>query len=167
MLACHTVRPARLADALALAQVQHAAVHGLAAEHYPQSVLELWAPAVTLVRAERLYRETQDAGGRHYVAELRGEVIGFGVVLPEAGEIQACYVAPIAVRCGVGRTLLIAMEAAVEAAGVHEIGARASVNAKSFYRAQGYASTGRGEHQFEDGTRMVVVQMRKDISPLF
>ena len=87
-------------------------------------------------------------------------------MVPEAGEIAACYVAPEAARQGVGKALLDAMEAAASAHGMHELRARASLNAKSFYSAFGYHVSGRGEHRFEDGTVMVVAFMRKDNSPL-
>lgn len=160
------IRPARLADALAIAALQHVAVHGLAAEHYPQPVLERWSPPVTLGRAERAYRDSQDEGGLALVAERDGEVVGFGIVLPEMGEIAACYVAPDAVRRGIGRRLLHAMEASAANAGVHELRVRASLNAKSFYSAFGYHVIARSEHLFEDGTPMVVAHMRKDNSPL-
>ena len=160
------VRPARLADALAIAVVHHTAVHQLAAGFYPGDVLLHWSPPVALARAERLYRETQEDGGLTFVAEENGEIIGFGIVMPEAGEISACYVAPDASRKGIGRALLSAMESAISAAGVHEIHVRASLNAKSFYSAFGYRAQGRGESQFEDGTRMVVAFMAKDISPV-
>jgi ribosomal protein S18 acetylase RimI-like enzyme len=160
------IRPARLSDALAIAALHHVAVHGLAAAHYPREVLTQWSPPVTLSRAERLYRETQDDGGLTMVAERDGNIVGFGVAIPGAGEISACYVAPDATRQGVGRLLLRAMEAAIAAEGVHELRVRASLNAKNFYSAFGYHVSGRGEHRFEDGTPMVVAFMRKDNSPL-
>ena len=160
------IRPARLGDALAIAALHHVAVHQLAAPFYPREVLMHWSPPVTLAGAERRYRETQDDGGLTLLAEQNGSLVGFGVVMPEAGEIAACYVAPEASRRGVGRALLAAMEAAVSRHGVHELNVRASLNAKSFYSAFGYHVIGRGEHRFEDGTVMVVAFMRKDNSPL-
>lgn len=160
------IRPARLGDALAIAALHHVAVHKLAAPFYPHEVLEHWSPPVTLIGAERRYRETQEDGGLTLLAEQDGSLAGFGVVIPEAGDIAACYVAPEATRRGVGRALLAAMEATVSAHGVHELNVRASLNAKSFYSAFGYHVSGRGEYRFEDGTVMVVAFMRKDISPV-
>ena len=159
------IRPARLSDALSIAGVHHAAVHELAAEHYPDAVLDRWAPAVTLARAERRYRETQDDGGLCFVAESAGSIVGFGVVMPEAGEIAACYVAPAAVRCTIGRALLTTLEAAATSVGTFELAVRASINAKPFYSARGYLVTSRGAYQFEDGTTMAVAFMRKDLTP--
>ena len=160
------VRPARLADALSIATVHHAAVHELAAEHYPDAVLDRWAPAVSVDRAERRYRETQDDGGLCCVAESAAGIVGFGVVMPEAGEIAACYVAPGTVRRSIGRTLLATLEAAATSVGTFELAVRASINAKPFYSARGYLVTGRGEYQFDDGTTMAVAFMRKDLTPV-
>jgi putative acetyltransferase len=161
------VRPARLADALGIAGVHHAAVHRLAAGHYPPAVLERWAPPVSLRRAERLYRETQDAGGLTLVAETGTEgLVGFGIVVPASGEIAACYVTPGAARRGVGRQLLAALEKAATGAGTFELSVRASINARPFYSARGYLVVERGEHRFEDGTPMAVAFMRKDLTPL-
>lgn len=160
------IRPARLGDALAIAALHHVAVHQLAAPFYPREVLEHWSPPVTLTGAERRYRETQEDGGLTLLAEQDGEPAGFGVVIPETGDIAACYVAPDLSRRGIGRTLLAAMETMVSAHGVHELNVRASLNAKSFYSAFGYHVSGRGEYRFEDGTVMVVAFMRKDVSPV-
>ncbi len=164
--ASFTVRPARLADALSIAGVHHAAVHGLAAEHYPDTVLDLWAPSVSLTAAERRYREAQDEGGLCFVAESVGGVVGFGIVAPEAGEIVACYVAPEAARRGIGQQLLATLEAAATSVGTFELAVRASINAKPFYSALGYLVTRRADHQFENGTTMAVAYMRKDLTPL-
>lgn len=160
------IRPARLGDALAIAALHHVSVHALAGAFYPPEVLAHWSPPVTLAGAERRYREGQEDGGLTLLAERNGELAGFGVVVPEAGEIAACYVAPEASRQGVGKVLLNAMESAAAAYGMHELRVRASLNAKSFYSALGYHVSGRGEHRFEDGTVMVVAFMRKDNSPL-
>lgn len=160
------IRPARLGDALAIAALHHVSVHALAAPFYPREVLMHWSPPVTLAGAERRYRESQEDGGLTLLAERNGALAGFGVVVPEAGEIAACYVAPEASRQGVGKALLNAMESTVVAHGVHDLRVRASLNAKSFYSAFGYHVSGRGEHRFEDGTVMVVAFMRKDNSPI-
>ena len=160
------IRPARLADALSIAALHHVSVHAMAGAFYPREVLEHWSPPVTLASAERRYRESQEDGGLTLVAERGGEFVGFGIVVPEAGEILACYVAPDAARQGIGRQLLNAMEAAAAAHGVHDLRIRASLNAKSFYSAFGYHVSGRAEYTFDDGTPMVVAYMRKDNSPL-
>ena len=160
------VRPTRLADALDIAVLHHAAVHRLGTGFYDTEILGRWAPPVTLERAERRYRETQASGGVTLVAERQGEIAGFGMFEAAAGRISACYVAPDLARKGIGKALVAAMEAAMAAERAPVIHVRASRNARSFYTALDYRVSGRGEHLFEDGTRMVVVHLEKDIAPL-
>ncbi len=160
------VRPARLADALGIAAVHHAAVHQLAAGYYPQAVRDLWAPDVTLDGAERRYREAQDDGGLCFVAESAGSVVGYGVVVPEAGEIAGCYVLPGMVRGGIGRVLLLTLETAATSIGTFELAVRAPINAKPFFSARGYLVTGRSDLRFADGTTMAIANMRKDLTPI-
>lgn len=160
------VRPARLGDALDIAVLHHVAVHRLGAGFYDAEILGRWAPPVTIERAERLYRETQANGGVTLVADRQGEIAGYGMVEVASGRISGCYVAPDLARKGIGRALVSAMEAAIAAGRAPVIHVRASRNARSFYTALGYRVTGRGEHLFDNGTRMVVVHLEKDISPL-
>lgn len=160
------IRPARLADALDIAALHHVAVHRLAAGFYEAEVLSRWSPPVTVARAERVYRETQEAGGLTLVAESAGEIAGFGIVHPADGEISACYVAPEQARQGIGRRLVNEMERTARASGARALRVRAGRNARSFYTALGYRVGGRGEHLFEDGTRMVVVHLEKDLAPI-
>lgn len=160
------IRPARLADALDIAALHHVAVHRLAAGFYEADVLGRWSPPVTVARAERVYREAQEAGGLTLIAESEGEIAGFGTVRPADGEISACYVAPEQARKGVGRRLVDAMERTALASGARALRVRAGRNARSFYTALGYRVGGRGEHLFDDGTRMVVVLLEKDLAPI-
>lgn len=160
------IRPARLADALDIAALHHVAVHRLAAGFYDADVLSRWSPPVTVSRAERIYREAQAAGGLTLVAEADGEIAGFGIVRPADGEISACYVAPEQARKGIGRKLVDAMEQVARSSGARALRVRAGRNARSFYAALGYRVGGRGEHLFEDGTRMVVVHLEKDLAAI-
>lgn len=158
-----SIRPARLADALAIAHVHHGAVHGLAAAHYPPELLEQWARPVERARAERMFSEAAAEGAVQLVAELEGAIVGFANVVPAAGEIAACYVAPAAARRGVGSRLLAEMEAIARRAGGTHLALRASLNATDFYRAHGYIETGRGEHRLAGGAPMAAVFMRKTL----
>lgn len=157
------IRPARLADALGMATVHHAAVHAALPGVYDRAVRDNWAPPVDLARAEQLYREAQDNGELAFVAEMHDEIAGFVLVHPGRGELAACYVAPQAARRGIGRALYRAAEAA--AAGCSELRVRSSRNAEAFYRSVGFVIVSRGESRFTDGTTMPVVFMRKSLTP--
>lgn len=157
------LRPARLADALRIATVHHAAVHALAGGPYTADVLDRWAPEVSLVRAERLFREEQRGGAVTLVAEKAGEIVGFGIVAPADGELRACYVAPAAMGQGIGRGIVTGLELVAEGEGCRTLDVRASLNAVSFYEAQRYFEAQRLEYEFGDGVSMPVVRMLKTL----
>jgi GNAT superfamily N-acetyltransferase len=152
-MASFALRPARLGDALAMANLHHAAVRALQGGPYRDDVLERWAPGVTVARAERLFRETQDEGGRSLIAEAGDEVIGFAVAMPGAAALSACYVAHAAAGNGVGRTLVGAFEDEARDAGVSTFDVRAPLNATGFYARLGYAAERTATFAFGDGSR--------------
>lgn len=156
------IRPARLADALGMATVHHAAVHAALPGVYDRAVRDNWAPPVDLARAEQLYREAQEDGELSFVAEIEGEIAGFVLIHPGRGELAACYVAPEAARRGIGRALCRAAEEA--AMGCLGLRVRSSLNAEAFYRSLGFVAVSRGESRFADGTPMPVVFMRKALA---
>jgi GNAT superfamily N-acetyltransferase len=160
-MASFALRPARPGDALAMANLHHAAVRALRGGPYRDDVLERWAPGVTIARAERLFREAQDGGGRSLVAEADDEVLGFAVAMPGAAALNACYVAPAAAGNGVGRTLVSAFEEEAREAGVSTLDVRAPLNATGFYAKLGYAEERAAIFAFDDGIEMPVVLMRK------
>jgi putative acetyltransferase len=160
-MASFSLRPARLADALAIAGVHRMAVRSLAGGPYSRDVLDRWAPPVSLTRAERLFRDEQDEGAETLVAVAGNEIVGFGIVAPHDHELRACYVAPAASGNGIGRALVTALEGSARAAKCSELTVRASLNSVKFYAALGYAETQRAVFRFDDGVEMPVVLMRK------
>lgn len=158
------IRRARLADALGMAMVHHAAVHAALPGIYDRAIRDNWAPPVSLERAERLYREGEAEGGDTIVAEVDGEIVGFCLVYAQAGDLSACYVAPEHVRRGIGRALYRAAEDLVAATGRNDITVRSSRNAEPFYRSLGFTPVDRTAFRFADGTVMPVVMMRKHLA---
>ncbi len=75
------------------------------------------------------------------VAERENELCGVGSI-NRKGELNLLYVRPRRQRCGVGRTLLLALEAQATAWAVAEIRLRSSVGARAFYERHEYVSAG-------------------------
>src|SRR5262249_13367019 len=95
-----TVRPMQTAEARRFLEVHHASVRGLAANDYPPSVVEAWAPPIT---DEQLQRFLQNRDGElRLIAERDGEAVGIGAIVAANSELRACYVLPSAARQGVG-----------------------------------------------------------------
>ena len=158
------VRPAEPADAEGVASVHHGAVHTTAAVAYPADILDHWSGPVTPKRIEHL--RAVIAGGEQtvLVAEIDGEILGFGSVVPSNNELRAVYVDPRAGRRGVGTRLVEALEAIAVRRGVEHLDLDSSLNAQQFYQRLGYSVLSRGSREVASGVQMPCVHMRKVLS---
>lgn len=162
-----SVRQARPGDAQGILQAHRSAVRGTAANAYSQDVVDGWAPATfSLERIEAFTRSIERGDAVVIVAEDgTGEIIGFGSIVPANSELRALYVRAEHGRQGVGRAILLELEALARRAGVIELRMDSSVNAASFYEANGYIAIEHGEHTLQSGVSMQCVRMRKTIHP--
>jgi GNAT superfamily N-acetyltransferase len=81
------------------------------------------------------------------VAARAGEIIGCAL-LQRRGEVQLCYVAPEATRCGAGRLLLQSLEAQARAWGLAQLHLSSTLTAKLFYERLGYAAAAEPQDVF-------------------
>ena len=137
------VRPALATDAQAVSElISQSIAQACTADHHgdpallarwlanktPDHVREwLSAPHATLLIAER-------AGSPVGVAQVSGD------------ELALCYVAPQALRSGVGSALLAAAEARAHAAGVQALWLDSTRTALAFYLRHGYVIDGAPRH---------------------
>ncbi len=131
------VRPARAADAEAIADITQRSVEGLARGHYSPAQIEGW----TRGRDADYYRAAV-AAGRMHVAEDAGRLVGFVDSVP--GEVTRLLILPEAAGRGLGRRLMdVGM---VEARRGHagKLRVEATRNAVPFYERFGFAVTGHG-----------------------
>lgn len=154
------IRPMRDEDVRAFVEVLNASIRGLAAHHYPPEVIEDWAPILVDDTAVRRVRANSD-GEIRFIAELDGQAVGIGALIPERNQLRACYVVPGAARRGVGTALVRAIEQEAQARGVCELELEASLNGEPFYARLGYESLGRDERELRTGRLMACVKMRK------
>ena len=105
-------------------------------------------------------RSTADREYR-LVAELDGEIVGIGCLIPKNNELRACYVAPWATRKGVGSAILREIERVARDQGVATLHADFSPTAEPFYRVNGYEVCASGDHVLNNGVRMTCVRIRK------
>ena len=153
------VRELRPDEDATFRKIHHAAVHGLAAGHYPQTILDSWSRPMREGEGVQPRRD----GQIRLVAELDGQPVGIGALFPDKSELDAVYVLPSAVRKGVGTALVREIERIAIERGVKRLHLDASLNAEPFYLATGYEAVERGEHVLNSGQRMACVRMAKDL----
>ena len=98
-------------------------------------------------------------GQRVRVAVQNGRLVGFSTVLPapgDAGELDALFVEPDAMRSGIGRMLVEDAVVTCRVLGWSRLEVTANPNAVGFYERVGFVKTGTARTQFADADRMVL-----------
>src|SRR2546425_9331811 len=98
------IREMRLDEARAFLEVHHAAILGIAATDYPDTVIAAWAAPISDAMIQR-FLENRDNETR-IVAEVGGQIVGIGALVISNAELRACYVAPDVARTGIGTALV-------------------------------------------------------------
>jgi len=158
------IRPAIVADAIAIIDLHFAAVHQSAGTFYPPEVLNSWSTQPDETRYDHIRRALEKGEELFVVAEDASGVIGFGSIVPLSQELRAVYVHPRAGRRGVGSAILRCLEQLALDRGVLELQMDASINAKAFYRRAGFEILERGVHRFGRGHEMARLKMKKSLT---
>lgn len=137
-------------------RIHSQAVIALCAGAYTSREVRTW---VELLRPEGYLRPEQPR--TVLVAERGREILGFGQIAPETGELEALYVAPEAAGHGVGSRLLEALEALAWGAGARVMMLDASLNAESFYQARGYHRLHAARRILTPEVQLACVRMQK------
>ena len=141
-----TIRPARPGEGRALEALQRRASASDPA--FARVLAEI--PEAIVVPVEWI------AGGRVFVAERGGAVVGFAVVLEhgESIELEGLFVEPEAWRGGAGRALVARAAEVATAAGAAFLDVIGNPNAREFYEACGFELL--GEKSLRFGTGLVM-----------
>lgn len=141
---------------MTVCEIHAASVRRLGAAHYSWEQIESWAQGPGLDRYVEFLAEAEV-----YVAERGGAPCGYGLVLPEEGEVQAVYVHADHARQGVGAAILEHLESRARAAGAQRLRLRASLNAEPFYLRAGWRVVERTTHVTRGGLELACVWMEK------
>jgi putative acetyltransferase len=127
-------RRATVDDAKAICDLHIRSIRVLCADDYTADQIEAWAGR----KKPELYSRAMTEGGETMLVAIdeQGRIVGFAAF--NEAEIYGLYVAPEAVRRGVGSQLLDATEAAMRLNGVREVSFRSTLTAVTFYQAHGY-----------------------------
>jgi putative acetyltransferase len=153
-----SVRRARREDDGAISRMHVASIRELCCAHYRPEEIEAWAAP----RGIDFYVKAIERK-EFYVAEDGGEVIGFGTLNVEGGEVEAVYVHPAAIRRGVGLKLLRTLEERARESGLKSLHLCASLNAVGFYERAGFRRERDTSHRLADGVEIACVLMSKEL----
>lgn len=128
------LRPYQSEDAIAIATLFYETVHQVNHAHYTTEQLNVWAPYGQDVGRwnEKLERN------KTWVVENGKEIIGFGD-LDETGYLDHLYVHYSYIRKGVGQLIVSQLEDEARTLGITTVTTHASITARPFFEARGYA----------------------------
>ena len=153
------VRPATATDAESIWQVHGDSIRALCRDRYRPEEIAAWI-AVRNPESYRVALQSREL----FVAEDGGAIVGFGQLDPVKAEVEACYVTPSATGSGVGSALLARMEDSVRRHGHALVRLNSTLNAESFYAAQGYRRLGDALHRVSGSVELACVRMEKALS---
>ena len=155
-----TIRGFRRADTVRTRAVFSRAVLLGAIDSYSTAERIAWCGRAIITDAQwRTAREAQPT----WVAERRGEVVGFVDLTPD-GEVNMLYVHPDHTRRGVGSALLDEVEQSARGADMPRLHARVSLVAESLFARAGFVVV-RRQWAERDGERLAQAAMEKVLEP--
>lgn len=124
------IRPYRLSDLPQIERLVVDTIHAINRRDYTQEQAEVWAD---LAKKNLIARPLEK--NHTYVAEINGQIVGFGEITSE-GYLDRLYVHKDFQGRGIASKLLEVLESKV--LHVREIETDASITAKPFFLAKGY-----------------------------
>ncbi len=140
------IRQAVPGDACAACSLLRRSIEvGCKADHQDQpAVLEAWLGNKTSANVASWFSSPTNHA---LVAESGGRLLGL-CLLTQAGKIALCYVAPEAVRGGVGRALLLAAEDQARTWCIARLHLHSPASASAFFERTGYVNAGKDKSCF-------------------
>jgi putative acetyltransferase len=138
------VRPYRHDDAPALAALFHAAVHGIAGNHYSQTQLNAWSPAVP--DPERFRIRGGDGRLLLVAVDAADAPLAYGDVEAD-GHIDHLFCRPDAAGSGVTAALYAELERSARERGIARLYTEASEPARRFFLKQGFTELARNDFE--------------------
>ena len=154
------VREATSGDASAVLALHREAILARGPGAYDGDQVAAWAE-----RDDPSRYPIGDPNHEFVVCEVDDEVIAFGDLDAESGEIVGVYVHPEYDRRGVGTAVLERLETAAADRGHGRVELTASKNAVGFYERRGYERLEEVRHTTTDGVELDCVRMGKRLQP--
>jgi len=157
------IRAARPDDLAAISALQREAILTLAEASYGAAGSIAWArwqatDASTLLDHGGVFLVGEDTSGLVAVGGWRPDPQS-----PSVAWVRAVFVSPHRTRHGAGRRLMAMVEDSAGVAGRKNVRLIASVNARLFYEALGYAASGPHHWEIEPGLVLPCLRMEKTL----
>jgi putative acetyltransferase len=155
------IRPATVEEAEAIQVVHVAAILEHGPEAYTDRQVAAWA-----AKAEGTDRYTDavaDPSTEIVVAVSNDEVVGFGELDVDAGEVEAVFVDPERGGERIGSSILDRFERRLRAEGFEEARLRSVRNAVGFYESRGYEPIERVTNTTTAGVEVDSIRMEKSL----
>jgi GNAT superfamily N-acetyltransferase len=150
------IRRATEADQDSIWKVHTSAIRNVCCSHYSSDEIEDW---VGRLKPESYGWPIQNKDV--FVAEIDGEVVGFGQVIRT--EVEAVYVSPNHLRAGIGSQILATLEQRARVLGSTYLEVLSSLNAVSFYEESGYRTLEPATYMLNPGRSIACVRMAKNL----
>ncbi len=153
------IRKAKEEDSELIWHVHIRAIRDLCGSHYTQEEIDAWTAVLKPIRYKNAI-----TSGTLLVAVNGEDIVGFGNLNRDRGEVEAVYVDPQYVKLGIGIRLLRALERAAQNAGLTSLHLSSSLNAVPFYKRAGYTPEKHPRYLLPFGM-VACIPMIKKLSP--
>lgn len=152
------LKPASIGDIPKLWALRTRAVKLTCASHYSAEQIEVWSASPAPESYLRLV-VTQGA----LIAEDEGQLLGYGILDRQTGEVIAVFVEPGQDGKGVGRLLMQGLEAIAAEEHYTRLYLFSSLNAADFYRAMGFVAIRDEAYAHPSGIALRSLYMEKTL----
>jgi GNAT superfamily N-acetyltransferase len=152
------IRKAKASDVPAIWSIRRAAIYKGCAGFYPDETLRIWtagSPTEQFVR--RIERNC-------HVATASEHIVGFGILDPDSGLVEAMFVDPVHMGEGVGKKILSYLEDLARDSGLNQLHLQASLNAVPFYRTCGFNGEKHSIYRSLSGATLDCIEMQKSLT---
>jgi N-acetylglutamate synthase-like GNAT family acetyltransferase len=155
-----SVRRACPGDVDVLDTLHKASIRELCSSAYTGEQISDWISAIK-PRGYLLAMEMYE-----FLVAVRGAAVGLGIFNSSKAEITALYVSPAEAGSGVGRAILLEVEALARETGIQELRLKSTLNAVGFYEKMGYARIEQSAYVLPSGMELPFVVMAKKLRPV-
>jgi len=160
------IRKLQKGDASRMGEMRYETIHAINKEHYTQEQLNLWAPKTN----EHSYWDRAAQHNVLYVAEIGGELVGFGD-FKKNGYLSSMYVHKDHQGKGIATALFKKMEEEANHMRLKEFTTESSITAKLFFERMGFTVVESQEKEYNGLKFLVYIMVKKlrssDAKPRF